>query len=515
MNKKYRKIKTPKKYQKNKYFWLLVFIVIINVSVISYFVFNFFSKQNQIESQLESKSKSTNGTIDVKALENIAELNNLDKQMAYLDSIKEGDVVKINDTTINFPTIAQKISNKHVLTRINFIPKLNLDDEVSTETYPYLLNNKIRNLEISEPIVNDKNISLKWSKNEKLNTNSEEFLQNYLKLNENELTLNISQDENSIWSSKIPSIYKVKFLSLVMQKYDIHNLKINFTKPSDLQSNKQLLDGLYLLQNYLSSKKIMVNFDFVLGNISTYQALSDDNRNLVSLILKHKLNVNTFVLDFDAGKKQFINNRLTFISNNITSLKTQLKNDFMKYKNIEFNDSTLNSFISTQINAQTDNISYSVNDLSEISKLFNTYKLQKLYLNNVNVDTGTSLYQKSQFARYIFFEKLLGIENTNTIDRFDIYKIFVKFTKTQVDYNNLVSLNKISFEDFNNTKVYSKSDKVKVDKNLYESLVDNNVGIIPNVVPNSNWKNLGEYDKVVNQLSKINIKFIKHNEKSY
>lgn len=520
MNKKTKPIKShkmTKRYQKNKYFWFLIVIVILNVSVISYFVINFFAHQNKIETQIENKNLTKKELLDINQLKNLNQLNDITKQLSYLDSIKSGDIIKINDIKINFPQINQLINNKHKIIRTNFIPKLDLNDKIATEIYPYLLNNKIKDLEISSPIVDEKNVELKWSNDETLNKNSEIFLSNYLKLNDNELTLDLNLNKNSILNLNVPNIFKVKFLELVLQKYDIHNLKISFDGENDKEKIDKILDSLYILQRHLGTKKYNINFDVVLDNIHVSTQLSNNNLQIVKNILAHKINLNTFVLNFDAKNKQFLNNRLLFIQGNIISLKNTLESDMKKYKDIEFNDSTLNSFISLQINGESKNISYSVTDLTEISKLYLTYKFQKLYFNNVNIDTNTSNNDKSQFARYIFFEKLLNIVNEKEINRHDIYKIFSTYTNKKIDYSKQVKQNNLlKIPDYQPNTNYTKGDKVVLKDKVYEFISIYNSVTKPGILSsNSQWKEIGSTSELKKQAQSLKIEIIKHNGKEY
>lgn len=507
------------KYQKNKYFKILVAIVFVNILLLIFLAHHFFSKE---KSELSMLQKSRNiELLNIKKIVNLQKLDTPSKQISYLESIKPGDILKSEKTTIYFPKIQKNKSTKEKFKRTSFIPKVNLDDNINVDMFPKLLNKNIHNVEISEPIFkNSKTLKLMWSENEELNKNANTFLKQFLVIGGNHLILNINNSKNNLWDLKIPEILRIKFLSLVMQKYNIHKLNVSLNN-NNWNDNENLLNSMYLLQLYLNHTNYDVSFDFDLPNINTLSTLTDDNKKLINEILKRGLDVDTFVLDFNSNQRTYINDRLQNISQNIADLKIALGKKLKKYKNIEFNDATLNSFIGLKIHPEYENIVYNFNDLALIKDLFNKYEFSKLYFDNLNIDNGVSNLHRSQFYNDLFTNNLYSVVKRQNVQRADIFKVFeMSANKMVINYLKFTKVNINSLDDvltYLTQQSYVKGDKVQYNQHIYEYISDlNYTNTVPGVDSDiSQWKDLGNVSKILEKQKDGHISVIKHDGKYY
>lgn len=508
-------IKHPKKYQKNKYFPIVVIIVILNLLFFAYIGYNFISKQGKIEKQIATDKKKQMENIDILKIKELNNLDDLDKQISYLDNIKSGDEIKVNDIDIIFPKISNKINSDHFLSKSKFVPKVKFDDNFNNELSNYILNKNYHDIEIDSPNVTNNKIELKWTSDEYKNKNISDFMSSYLSNKNNEFTFDLNSNENSFWNTNIPYIYKIKFLTLILEKYDINNVKINLEKVKDINS---CLDALYIVQKYVEKTKSTrnshtINFDFILNSINTSYDLSLDNSKLVESVLKHNLNLNSFILNYSSPVKQIVSNRVDIIKNNIAQLKWRLKDNISKYKKIELEDDIYNSFISLNINSESTNIPYSTDDVANITQLYKDYNFQSLYLNNLNIDYGIS-NQRSMFKSYLYFtNRFQNVLNSEKIDRKDVYKIFTAFTKPNIDYKKMLNMNKNDIEELNLNKEYKRGDYIKIANRVY--IYNNDVairGYNPLYEDTQNpWKFISSYDDFIKNQDKVKIEIKKHN----
>lgn len=482
--------------KKNINIWIIInILILISISLGIWFTYSYFDTQKKLNEKINIQ-KVSKTKISYKNTNDLSKIKTINQSINYLESIDSDISLTFKNKKINYKKENSKKSSYKV--KKGYIPKVLLDKNITNEFSEELLNNNINRIAISSPISTNKNIEEKWSENTENNKEIKSFLKEYSK--KGEITLILSQKYNSIMNVSMPEILRVKLISNIIKRYNIHNIIIDWNQEIKKINYEKFSSSLYILQTYLKRQEYDLSYNFTI--YANNKGLLDNEEIKIKDYLRKNLNINSFIIRTENNSNLYSYDPTYDLTKSISKVKKNIQKLIIDIKSITLNDKSINSLISyspvisnSQINA------FTLKDAKNLVKIFKDYSLNTIYLDNINSDFHLNNKIKSLYNNGEFTNEFMKLNKKNLIDREDIFKIFrIDEVESNKIVKNITSINTINEEIPNFIwKTYLVGEKVQYRNHIFEYKDLPNVVItLPKLGDKSNktqWKDLGARKK--------------------